>query len=84
MSQDSDGRESATGAARFETCAPKATEDHIRRRAYAIWIEEGRPDGRALNHWLRARWELEQAPDPKYSNGGSASLIRPGNNPNRR
>jgi hypothetical protein len=34
-------------------------------RAHEIWVEEGRPDGRALDHWLRARWELEPAPDPK-------------------
>jgi len=40
-------------------------ERRIRQRAHEIWIEEGRPDGRALDHWLRARWELETAPDPK-------------------
>ncbi len=37
----------------------------IRQRAHEIWIEEGKPEGRALDHWLRARWELENAPDPK-------------------
>jgi hypothetical protein len=40
-------------------------ENLICKRAHAIWIEEGKPEGRALGHWLRARWELEQAPDPK-------------------
>jgi len=40
-------------------------EDTIRERAHAIWVDEGRPDGHALDHWLRARWELEQAPGPK-------------------
>ena len=30
-------------------------ERRIRERAYAIWDEEGRPEGRALGHWLRAR-----------------------------
>jgi Protein of unknown function (DUF2934) len=40
-------------------------EHAIRERAYAIWVEEGKPDGRAVDHWLRARWELEQAPDPE-------------------
>jgi hypothetical protein len=40
-------------------------EHLIRARAHEIWVEEGKPDGRAVDHWLRARWELEQAPDPK-------------------
>ena len=35
-------------------------EHRIRDRAYAIWEEEGQPEGRALNHWLRAKWEIEQ------------------------
>ena len=38
-------------------------ERRVRERAYAIWVEEGRPEGRALGHWLRARWELEQSRD---------------------
>ena len=40
-------------------------ERRIRERAHEIWVEEGKPEGRALHHWLRAKWELEQAPDPK-------------------
>lgn len=35
------------------TTAP--TEDHIRSVAYALWLQEGRPEGRAEAHWLRAR-----------------------------
>ena len=35
-------------------------EQQIRERAYAIWIEEGRPEGRDHEHWLRARAELEE------------------------
>ncbi len=27
----------------------------IEERAYEIWEQEGRPEGRALEHWLRAR-----------------------------
>jgi hypothetical protein len=30
----------------------------ISARAYSIWEREGRPDGRALNHWLQAEAEL--------------------------
>jgi hypothetical protein len=40
-------------------------ENAIRERAHEIWIEEGMPDGNAVDHWLRAKWELEQAPGPK-------------------
>jgi len=29
-------------------------EEQIRHRAYEIWELEGRPDGRALEHWTRA------------------------------
>jgi hypothetical protein len=29
-------------------------EERIRAIAYALWEEEGRPDGRAEAHWLRA------------------------------
>lgn len=28
-------------------------EDMIRTRAYFLWVEEGRPEGRALAHWHR-------------------------------
>jgi hypothetical protein len=31
----------------------------ISERAYAIWESEGRPDGKALIHWLQAERELE-------------------------
>jgi len=33
-------------------------EDHVRERAYAIWEEEGRPDGEDLRHWSAAEAEL--------------------------
>ncbi|HEX5080164.1 MAG TPA: DUF2934 domain-containing protein [Geminicoccaceae bacterium] len=29
-------------------------ENQTRHRAYAIWEAEGRPEGRALEHWLAA------------------------------
>ena len=31
-------------------------QQRIRERAYRIWEEEGRPDGRAEEHWERARF----------------------------
>ena len=34
-------------------------EHVIRRRSYQIWEREGCRDGRDLEHWFRARSELE-------------------------
>jgi len=42
------------------TSGPARSNDRdqiIRDRAYAIWEEEGRPDGRHEEHWLRAEQE---------------------------
>jgi hypothetical protein len=33
------------------------SEDAIRERAYFIWRREGRPEGRAQDHWLSATLE---------------------------
>ena len=33
-------------------------EQAIGERAYAIWEGEGRPDGKDLDHWLRAETEI--------------------------
>ena len=30
----------------------------IRERSYQLWEQEGRPDGRHLDHWLQAEQEL--------------------------
>jgi hypothetical protein len=38
-------------------------DDQTRERAYLIWVDEGRPQGRDLDHWLRAKWELEREPN---------------------
>ena len=35
-------------------------EDLVRLRAYAIWVEEGQPEGREREHWMRARREMQQ------------------------
>ncbi len=35
-------------------------EPTIQARAYWIWIEEGQPEGRDVEHWLRACEELER------------------------
>jgi Protein of unknown function (DUF2934) len=38
-------------------------EDAIRRRAYFIWEHEGRPEGRALDHWFYASAEARVPQD---------------------
>ncbi len=37
-------------------------EDRVRQIAYHIWEEEGRPQGRDLDHWLKAEsiWQEEE------------------------
>jgi hypothetical protein len=34
------------------------TEQYVRDRAYFLWVHEGRPDGRAYDHWTRAVSEM--------------------------
>ncbi|NMN69029.1 DUF2934 domain-containing protein [Rhizobium sp. 57MFTsu3.2] len=34
-------------------------EEWIRKRAYALWEEEGRPTGRDFTHWEQARAERQ-------------------------
>ncbi len=40
-------------------------EEQVRERAHAIWMEEGMPEGREVDHWIRARRELEQEAEGK-------------------
>jgi hypothetical protein len=35
------------------------SEDEIRVRSYLIWQREGCPEGKAAEHWLQAKAELE-------------------------
>lgn len=44
----------------------------IQERGYYIWEREGRPDGRDLEHWLRAEAEVaeEEAAGPTPDEGG--------------
>jgi len=34
-------------------------EELVRQRSYQIWLHEGCPNGSSLDHWCRARAELE-------------------------
>lgn len=38
-------------------------EDHIRHRAYMLWLEDGQPDGKAEEHWHQARAVTEEECD---------------------
>ena len=40
-------------------------EDEIRLIAYSIWEEEGYPDNKDYEHWMRAEaiWEEDQKPN---------------------
>jgi len=49
---------------------PKLQSDKdraIRERAYFTWLREGRPEGRALDHWLFAT--IEQLAEDSESDG---------------
>jgi hypothetical protein len=37
-------------------------EELIRRRAYAIWEQEGRPEGQHERHWEQASREMQGVP----------------------
>jgi hypothetical protein len=41
----------------IESAVPEVS---IRERAYAIWEQEGRPEGRELDHWIRAIREVAE------------------------
>src|SRR5690349_14190499 len=41
------------------------TEERIRERAYRLWLEEGQPDGKAEEHWEKARELLALESDPE-------------------
>jgi hypothetical protein len=46
---------------------PRERQQVIRERAYALWEQEGKPNGHDLDHWLRAETEIE---------GSSTGLLR--------
>ncbi|WP_161951911.1 DUF2934 domain-containing protein [Sinorhizobium americanum] len=46
-------------------------EELIKRRAYAIWEQEGRPDGEHQRHWEQAAREMEGQGTPSPNGGDS-------------
>jgi hypothetical protein len=49
----------------------KELEERIRLKAYEIWLEEGRPQGRDKEHWELAKFAIAQ------QDGLSATLLPP-------
>jgi len=49
----------------------------IRERAYAIWEEEGRPEGRAWDHWYRAQQEFAGHVPTANGDRGAAPKTKP-------
>ena len=54
------GKTPGVGVPETKTNPVGAYRDAINARAQEIWEEEGRPDGRPEEHWLRAETELGQ------------------------
>ncbi len=50
-------------------------EDEIRLIAYSIWEEEGHPNGKDYEHWLRAEatWEQQQKLNTALTNAATES-----------
>jgi hypothetical protein len=71
---------------------PQVNTELIARRAYEIWVGQGRPDGRALEHWRQAEREVlaaqaasgsgpaavpvPAAPAARGANRGKATALR--------
>ncbi len=56
-------------------------EHRIRQRAYEIWVEEGRPEGREAKHWARACQQVAaergQAAAPGIANDDAQAAAKP-------
>jgi hypothetical protein len=52
---------------------PPPTHEQITQRAHRLWIEAGRPEGQAREHWLEAERQLR---DPSGKRGRSNILSR--------
>jgi DUF2934 family protein len=43
-----------------DDAAKEELERRIRDRAYRLWLEEGQPEGKYLDHWLKAKVQVEE------------------------
>ena len=67
-------RISAQGSGRMSDTTT-GIEERVRERAYLLWEREGRPEGRAEEHWRRAA-ELEAAEAAPENQGGRRTEAR--------
>ncbi|CAN7439344.1 DUF2934 domain-containing protein [Rhizobium sp. LjRoot258] len=51
-------------------------EEKIRRRAYEIWEQEGRPHGQDMKHWLEAFKEFGERVDGATSRASTKSTAK--------
>jgi hypothetical protein len=58
FAEDAGGRGKIPGVGVPGSRTNPVSHDEISRRAHAIWEEEGRPEGKAEEHWLQAVREL--------------------------
>lgn len=63
---------------------PEPTHDEIALCAMSIWEEEGRPQGRELEHWLLAEARLRQGCKADASAASGESPRRSGRNGSKR
>jgi hypothetical protein len=66
-SKKKDPAPETTGPNSAQVTRPYPTHEEVQRRAYEIYLSQGRADGRDLDNWLQAERELSQA------NGGTTS-----------
>lgn len=54
-------------------------ENEVARRAYELWEEEGRPEGRDQAHWTQAEGEMEKTGEPARPTAGreSRQVLKP-------
>ena len=48
--------------------------ERVERRAFELWEQDGRPEGRALDEWLRAEAEIVAGHDALFRTVGSLGL----------
>ena len=54
-------RETASDSTTLETTTPAALpHDMVAMRAYELYLDDGAPQGRDVEHWLRAETELRE------------------------
>ncbi|MBI4233292.1 MAG: DUF2934 domain-containing protein [Chloroflexi bacterium] len=59
-------------------------EETVRRIAYQLWEQQGRPEGRALDHWLAAEqvWrEQEGAATRRLASPSAPPMLSPQGGP---